>query len=386
MLILIWWILLLVSYVIYPLILKVLSHNQLLTKYSFFEKKDSLPSINIVMAIHNEEKVFRQKLDSIFNSEYPFEKLHLIIGLDNCTDGSLEIVRSYQEKFPESIHFLSSERLGKPEMLNLLMRENTIASDITILTDANVIFTTNTLYELVKFFKDQRVGLVDSKFVLSSQIISHDEEKDYLNFEQQLKYYEGLVWGTMQGPFGACYAIRTALYHPIPDKFLVDDFFIGMNVMTQGFDAILNPNALVMEEVHTNWKDEFRRKKRISAGNYQNLHFFSKILLKPFTALSITWFFHKVLRWLLPVFLMPILILNLIGFIFWGFSIIPSLITLILILGVVSLHYLLQRLNLHSRTIERLSYFIYINLALVQGFIFYIKGIQTNVWKPTQRK
>lgn len=386
MLILIWWILLIVSYGIYPLIMKFLAQNELLTKYSFFEKNDPLPFVQIVMAIHNEEKVLHQKLESIFNSQYPLEKFLVVIGLDNCTDTSLDIVKSYFQKYPENIQFQSTERLGKPEMLNLLMRENKKISDITILTDANVMFKAGTLYELVKYFKDSQVGLVDSKFVLSSQIISHEEEKDYLNFEQQLKYYEGLVWGTMQGPFGACYAIRTSLFHPIPDKFLVDDFFIGMNVMIQGFHAILNPKALVMEEVHTNWKQEFKRKMRISSGNYQNLDFFAKVLFKPFTGLSITWFFHKVLRWLLPVAFVPILVIDLIGFIFWGYSLIPSLITLILILGVVSLHYILQRLNLHSRTIERLSYFIYINLALVQGFIFFIKGIQTNVWKPTQRK
>lgn len=386
MLVWIWWLLLIVSYVVYPLIMKVLSRNQLLTKYSFFERNEELPSINIVMSIHNEEKVLFQKLDSIFKSKYPLDKFHLILGLDNCTDKSLEIVQAYHQKFPQNIHYRSSERLGKPEMLNLLMRENTRAAEVSIFTDANVMFTSNTLYELAKYFKDTQIGLVDSKFVLSSQIISHEEEKDYLNFEQQLKYYEGLVWGTMQGPFGACYAIRSKLFQPIPHKFLVDDFFIGMNVMIQGYDAILNPQALVMEEVHTNWKDEFKRKKRISAGNYQNLNFFARILYKPFTGLSISWFFHKVLRWLLPVALVPVLALNLLAYIFFGQSILPSMITLTLSLGVVSLHYILQRLNLHSRTIERLSYFIYINLALVQGFIFYLKGIQTNVWKPTQRK
>lgn len=386
MLVWIWWILLIISYGIYPLIMKLLARNQRLTKYSFSEKNDALPRVNIVMAIHNEEKVLRQKLDSILNSQYPREKYYIILGLDNCTDTSLEIVQSYHQKYPETIHFQSSERLGKPEMLNLLLRENIIDSDISIFTDANVMFTENTIYELVKYFKDARIGLVDSKFLLSSQIISHDEEKDYLNFEQQLKYYEGLTLGTMQGPFGACYAIRSHLFQPIPDKFLVDDFFIGMNVMIQGFDTILNPNALVMEEVHTNWEDEFTRKKRISAGNYQNLKYFARVLSKPFTGLSISWFFHKVLRWILPVLLIPVLIFNLVSFLLFGYSLVPSLITLILILGVVSLHSLLQRLNLHSRTIERLSYFIYINLALVQGFIFYLKGIQTNVWKPTQRK
>src|SRR5690606_27118925 len=108
----IWWVLLVVSYVIYPLIMKFLDKNQLLTKYSYFEINYQLPFVNIVMSIHNEEKVIAQKLESIFKSKYPIEKFHLIIGLDNCSDNSLEIVKLYHQKYPENIQFLSSERLG----------------------------------------------------------------------------------------------------------------------------------------------------------------------------------------------------------------------------------------------------------------------------------
>lgn len=385
MLVSIWWMFLLMSYVFYPLLMDWLANRRNMPKYAFYEQTDDLPEVAIVMSLHNEEKVLERKLKSIFSSSFDLQKIHLYIGLDNCQDRSEEIVRKYAEKYPQ-LHFVATERKGKPQMINFLLETFSPQQGICIFTDANVLFTPNTIYELVKYFKTNHVGLVDSRFLLSHDVISHKLESEYLGFEQKLKYNEGQVAGVMQGPFGGCFAIRTELYEPIPENFLVDDFFIGMTTMVQGYDAILNPEAIVIEEVHTSWKEEYNRKKRISAGNFQNLKHFSYILLKPFTALSMAWFCHKVLRWILPVLLFPAILLGYVEFLCFETGLWVSTITLILILSVVFTLYILQRLNLHSRTIERLSYFIYINLALVQGFIIYFKGIKSNVWKPTQRK
>lgn len=386
MAVIIWWCLLISSYIVYPVLMRILAKARNITQYSYYDKTDDLPGITILMAVHNEEKVLEHKLQSVFSCDYDLSKIKMLIGLDNCSDNSAEIVKTFQAKFPEQIFVVESERLGKPQMLNYLFEKFQPTSELTVFTDANVIFTGETLYELAKFFKTQQMGLVDTKFLLSEDIVSHQLESEYLGFEQELKYHEGIVWGTMQGPFGGCFAIRTKLFEPIPDRFIVDDFFIGMNVMKQGFYAILNPSAIVIEEVHTSWKEEYRRKQRIAAGNFQNLKYFSSVLTKPFTALSVSWFFHKILRWTLPVMLVPAILIGFGEFYCFGSGFWASLITLILIIGVVASLYILQRLTLQSRTIERLSYFIYINLALVQGFIIYIKGIQSNVWKPTQRK
>lgn len=384
MIVSIWWFFLMMSYLIYPIIMQWLAHRRNMPRYTYFEKTDDLPDVAIIMSIHNEEKVIRQKIESILQSQYDLSKIHIYIGLDHCDDQSLVFIKDYQSKI--SIQYISTERKGKPQMLNFLFEKFQPQEDVSIFTDANVMFTPETIYELVKYFKSFQIGLVDSKYVLSKEIISHKLESEYLNFEQKLKFNEGKFAGVMQGPFGGCFAIRTKLFQPIPENFLVDDFFIGMSIMVQGHDAILNSDALVIEEVHTTWKEEYHRKKRISAGNFQNLKHYSYILLKPFTALSMTWFYHKVLRWVLPILLLPAILLGYVEFLCFGTGLWASTITLILILSVVFALYILQRLNLHSRTIERLSYFIYINLALVQGFIIYIKGIKSNVWKPTQRK
>ncbi|MCO5232959.1 MAG: glycosyltransferase [Chitinophagales bacterium] len=386
MLVILWWILLVLSYLVYPLMMKKIGKRHRISKYSYYELFDDLPMVQIVMSVHNEEKILQAKLNSILSGNYPERNLTIVIGLDNCSDNSLQIVQEFEKQYPSRIYYFESDRVGKPNMLNILMEKRFVDAQITIFTDANVIFTPSTIYELVKYFKTLYIGLVDSKFVLSSDNISNENENLYLNYEQQLKFNEGIVWGTMQGPFGGCFAIRTKLFSPIPKNFLVDDFFIGMDVMRNGYASIMNPLATVIEEVHTDLQEEIRRKQRIAAGNFQNLKYFSPIFKKPFTALSVSWLLHKVLRWILPLLLIPFIGIDLILNIVWGYPFFLSLVTLILIIGLPLTQYVLQRLNLQNRTVERLNYFIFINFALCKGFYIYLKGIKSNVWKPTQRK
>lgn len=385
MIIILWWALVLLSYVLYPWAMKWFARGKSMLQFSAYDQ-DELPSVSIVMAVHNEEKVLKDKIASVLDSRYDLKLLKFYIGLDDCTDQSLQIVQDFKQKHPDIIEYISSDRLGKPNMLNLLMQTFQPQSEVTIFTDANVMFQADTLYELVKHFKTPYIGLVDSQAVLDSQVISHQHEHQYLNFEQNLKFREGLNWGVMQGPFGGCFAMRTHLFKPVPENFLVDDFFLGMHVMKSGYWSISNPSARVQEEVHTSWNEEFRRKKRIATGNFQNLVYFSDILHKPFTAISISWFFHKIIRWTASLLFLVAIILNLIEISLFKTSYYPLTITLTLIIGVLVIQCVLQRLNLHIRTIERLSYFIYINLAFVQGFLKYIKGVKSNVWKPTKRK
>ncbi|MCO5230574.1 MAG: glycosyltransferase [Chitinophagales bacterium] len=386
MLVVLWWILLILSYLVYPLWMRRLGKRYLLSKFSYYDRFDDLPLVQLIIPVHNEEKVLREKLNSIFSGDYPIEKVAVIVGLDNCSDNSLLIIQDFEKKYPSQIFYTETDRLGKPNMLNLLMSKKYVDAPITIFTDANVMFTPSTIYELVKYFKTLNMGLVDSKFLLSSENISNENESQYLGYEQQLKFNEGIVFGTMQGPFGGCFAIRTHLYSPIPNNFLVDDFFIGMNVMSKGYVSIVNPLAVVLEEVHTDLKEEFYRKERIAAGNFQNFVHFLPVFKKPFTGLSVTWLLHKVLRWTLPVLLIPAIVIDLVLKIVCNYPFGPSMVTLILIIGLPLIQYVLQRLNLHCRAIERLSYFIFINFALNKGFYNYIKGIKSNVWKPTQRK
>jgi cellulose synthase/poly-beta-1,6-N-acetylglucosamine synthase-like glycosyltransferase len=152
------------------------------------------------------------------------------------------------------------------------------------------------------------IGLVDSNMRnigIKKDGISH-QEKTYISAEVASKNAESLLWGTMMGPFGGCFALRKKLWEKIPSHFLVDDFFINMLVLQKGFKSINEPNAIVFEDVSNDLSDEFRRKIRISSGNFQNL-FHYKHLLFDFSWIAFSFFSHKVLRWLTPFFILSII-------------------------------------------------------------------------------
>ncbi|HOU47583.1 MAG TPA: glycosyltransferase, partial [Chitinophagales bacterium] len=261
--------------------------------YAQFNAHDELPNVRIVIPICNEERIIKQKLNSILQTNYPQEKITIYLGVDKSTDATLAII--YNEyKLKNIVVTAYNERQGKPAILNQIIGQFPEDDAILILTDANVLFTENTIFELVKYFKDKSIGLVDSN--ICPKEVSNENEKDYWNYEMHIKQNESLVFGIIPGPSGGCYAIRRSLFSYIPNNFLVDDFYVGFTIVTKSYFTIINENAVCYEDMLTNWMQEFYRKIRISAGNFQNLWHFKKFVFQYNTDIGKVFVSHKVIR------------------------------------------------------------------------------------------
>ncbi|MFN8283963.1 MAG: glycosyltransferase [Chitinophagales bacterium] len=341
---------------------------------AYYSLEDNLPEISIVIPVQNEEKVIEEKLNSILKSNYPKEKITIYIGLDNCTDATKSILQN-QFNLPNIKLIEFTERQGKPGVLNQIIQQKIVDENtILILTDANIIFTETTVFELVKYFKDEKIGLVDSN--IQPKKITNENEKDYWNYETEIKENESIVHGIIPGPSGGCYAIRRALYSTIPNNFLVDDFYIGFTIITKNFNAILNKNAICFEDVITNWKQEFFRKIRIATGNFQNLWNFKKYAFQPFSNIGFVFISHKVLRWKTPFMLLAIYYILLLKF---------TLFILIVTLFLPIIDIFLFTFKVEFKPLRRFHYFIVMNIAVMIGFFKFLKGVKTNVWQPTTR-
>ncbi len=66
--------------------------------YEKFKNTENMHQYGICIAARNEEKVIANLLDSIYNQDYPIEKLKIFVCADNCTDDTADIVREYREK------------------------------------------------------------------------------------------------------------------------------------------------------------------------------------------------------------------------------------------------------------------------------------------------
>jgi cellulose synthase/poly-beta-1,6-N-acetylglucosamine synthase-like glycosyltransferase len=369
------------SYVLFPAILALLS---LRTQKKSPEPDAELPKVSILMAAYNEEAVIREKINSVTSGLYPADRLEILVGSDASSDATNDILKELASTIPNLRFYEFTTRQGKPGIINRLAQH--ASGEILVLTDANVLFNPDTLIEIVKPFTDPQMGLVDTRMVnlgMKKEGISY-QEKAYISREVDIKTMESRLWGTMMGPFGGCFAIRRELFDPIPGTFLVDDFYLNMKVLEQGFKAVNHPEAIVFEDVSNDPKIEFRRKVRIATGNFQNLARFKKLLFSSRPGLSFSFWSHKVIRWLGPVFMLAALVS--LAFLAIGSPFYLVLLAgYLLVLIVPGLDFLLKKLHLHFRFFRFVSYFLAMNLAMAKGLLRYLKGVQSNVWQPTKR-
>ncbi len=367
------------TYVFYPLFMILIYRNSNYNQLLFYSDHE-LPSIAILIAAHNEEKVIEKKILSVFNTNYPSSKLKVFIGSDASTDRTDEIISNLTNTY-SNIEFIKFKgRVGKISIINHL--QSLCDEPVLILSDANVIFKQDTIFELVKYFKDSNVGLVSANIIKESSNndgISYQEKK-YLNFENKIKASESYAFNFIMGAEGGCYAIRNNLFSKVPSNFIVDDFFITMQVLERKNYALLNNLAICIEDVTTDISSEYRRKVRISSGNFQNLFFF-KHLLFDFSSICFAFWSHKVLRWLTPFFIFICLFSSVFLIPYHKFFIWISCIQLLLLLFPL-FNYFFKFNNVFLKFI---AHFYLMNFALFEGFIKFIKGIKSSIWEPINR-
>lgn len=374
--------LILYTYLLFPALLSLLAKNREIPEKDFPEK--NLPFVSVLIAAYNEENVLESKIRSVLDGNYPPDRLEILVGSDASTDDTNRVLETLAAAHPLIRPFIFNTRTGKPGVINQLTEA--AKGEIMVITDANVLLDRDTLHAMMAPFSDPGVGLVDSMMInthLRKDGISQ-QEKFYISREVQIKHHESLIWGAMMGPFGGCYAVRRDLYQPVPGHFLVDDFYINMSVLRQGFRCISNTRARVYEDVSNDLWEEFRRKKRISAGNYQNLKAFRGMLVKGPQGVPFCFFSHKVVRWLVPFLVLITLSTSLyLGTEKETYRILAYLQLGVLAIPVIDLF--LRKIKIHALPLRFISHFVWMNVALLAGFIRFLGGIKSNVWQPTRR-
>ncbi len=376
------------SYVGYPWLMARLVRGRRFAEGNAWPPDSSeLPTVSVLMAAYNEEKVLERKIESVYNSRYPTDKIEFLIGSDNSTDRTHEIALAWAEKWPRLRLRVFERRQGKPGILNALSQE--ASGEIFVLTDANVFFGPDTLYHLAKHFLDPRIGQVGADFrhPVSDPDGIGRQEGGYIRRESVLKYREGLVLGAMMGAFGGCHAVRAKAFVPNPPHFIVEDFYLSLHVLASGYRAILEPAAQVVEDLPGTIGEESRRKARIAVGNWQNLIAWRKLLWPPWNPVAFAWWSHKVLRWLGPFLLLWS----------WGAAALwavggdrTGIGTFALLsaafVGTPILDYLCGKMGFVVTPLRYGTYFLAMNGALLKGFFRFLRGGNSNVWQPTVRQ
>jgi len=367
--------LILYTYLFYPWLLQLLPK-----KKQNWASSNHPYSIAVLIAAYNEESVIHDKLISVLNHIPKNIKLDIYVGSDASTDKTDDLVKALQEIHPNLFLERFAGRTGKASIINALAKNK--KHDIFILTDANVLFTENTISELVIPFQESKISIVCANIVKIPKGKSSFEsiEKSYIDRENRIKKMESDLWRIVIGAEGGCYAIRNTSFKEVPRNFFMDDFFMTMQVLERKQSVVFQEKALCYEDIPIAPEEEFKRKKRISIGNFQNLSRFKGLLLPNKGAIAIAFFSHKVLRWLSPFFLLCILICS--GYLS-QFNI--ALLAFFCAQIIMLLSPWLSILKIKIPILSSFIHFYSMNIALFVGFLQYVKGVKSNVWQPTSR-
>lgn len=260
---------------------------------------NQLPSITVLVTVHNEEQVIEDRLQNILQSDYPAEKFNVLVASDGSTDRTVELVRRFAS---QRVQLLESPGLGKTGTQNLAIRQ--IDSDVIVFTDADIRFDVAFLRNIAAPFGDPDVGAVDGRLLYERSetpgVVSG--QGFYWNYELKLRSCESQL-GLLAVVAGACFALRRSLFVQM-DPSIGEDCIVPLDVVSQGKRVVHEPAAIAYDRFDDSAEFTLRRRIRMTLRNWQGT-WTRPALLNPFRSpgYAFALWSHKLLRWLSPVFL-----------------------------------------------------------------------------------
>lgn len=356
------------AYVGYGLVLALMTrlHRMPVLRQSIY------PPVSIVMAVRNEERSLPSKLANLAALDYPPELLQVIVVSDRSTDRTAEILRAAGSAIvPVVLTEASGHAGGKAFSLNQAVRCAT--AEILVFLDARQMVDANAVRELVSCFADSHVGAVSGELLLESATGASEGLGIYWKIEKTVRKLESASGSTV-GVTGAIYAIRRNLFQEIPPGTILDDVYVPMNVARLGKRVLFLPSAIARDRLFVEKGKEFSRKVRTLTGNYQLLRL-APWILSPANPLLFRFVSHKVVRLVVPLFLVAMLLSS------WaaGGVAYRALFCLQLFVYLLALSGLLLPRTRQFKPVGIAQTFVMLNIAAAVAFYNFVVG-RNSVW------
>ena len=272
-------------------------------------RQDHTPPLSIVVIARNEASRIESRIENLLALDYPRDRYEVWVASDGSADDTAERAGAYRQAGVEVVSF--DVQRGKPAVLNELVPR--ARGEIVVLADARQRFEPGTLKALVAPFADPSVGAVSGELILTANACGTMVGEGvgfYWRYEKSIRRSESAVDSSV-GATGAIYAIRRQLFEPLPPDTVLDDVLIPMRIARAGRRTLFEPAARAYDQAASTAAEEFTRKVRTIAGNFQ-LFARERWLLNPFqNPIWLQTLSHKVLRLTTPLLLVAMLGANL---------------------------------------------------------------------------
>ncbi len=344
------------------------------------KRGDIGPSVTFLITAYNEEKGIAQKLENTLSLDYPKAKLDILVASDGSTDRTEEIVRGYADR---GVRLLRVEgRVGKTETQNQAVRQAT--GDIVVFSDATTRYERDNIRRLVRNYADPRVGAVSGRYEYYNPTGAAIGVGSILfwRYENLIKRAQTRI-RTITGCCGCIYSVRRALYTPLPPD-IISDLVEPLTILEKGHRIVFEPEAIAYEETTERAAEEFNMRIRVITRGMRGL-LYMRTLLNVFRYgfVSFQLISHKLLRWLVPVFMLAAFAANaaLLGRPFYNATF--ALQAAFYVLAVAG--WLAERLDVRVKILSVPLYFSTVNIAAVIAMYRVWKGHRAVTWETVRR-
>ena len=221
-------------------------------------KKNSLPTVSIIVPVHNDKKNIAKLIHSLLSQDYPKRLYEIIIVDNNSTDGSKEIIKRFPVKLLEERRIQSSYAARNKGIKNA-------KNEIIALIDSDCIATSQWLKEGTKKLVSEDADLVGGRveFVYS-------ERKTAAEFYDSLTHMQVEAYIKKQNvsPTANLF-VKSFLFNRIglfPDWVESGgDFHWTGKATRDGFLLVYSPAAIVKHPTRT-LKTLLKKKFRVATG------------------------------------------------------------------------------------------------------------------------
>ena len=371
------------SYLLYPLLLLLISR---LRKSRNGDQTVATPSeegaggykISIIIAAHNEAARIEQKLEQTLALDYPLAIREIIVASDASDDGTDQIVQQFANR--GVILVRSDQRLGKEHAQQLAVQKAT--GELLIFTDTGTTIESASLRAATRYFDDPQVGAISSVDRLISKDGSPAGEGVYVKYEMALRRLESRI-NSLVGLSGSFFAARRSLCLDW-DTSIPSDFNTAMNCIKQGYRAVNADDVIGLYPDIENPAKEYPRKRRTVLRGVSALAS-NRELLNParYPLVAFQLWSHKIMRWAVPWFQVPLLITNLfIAHVNAFYALILTGHLLLLGAALIGSVVTPRPTNI---ALKIPAFFMQVNIASAHAVIDYFRGQRMVTWSPSKR-
>lgn len=228
------------------------------------------PTVSFIIPAYNEEETIVGTIKSVLESDYPKNKLEIIVVNDGSSDRTADVVKTIKDK---RVKLINKKNSGKADSLNRGIKE--AKGEIIVTLDADSYIEKDSLRKIVSYFKD------DVAAVTSAVKVREREDMTFLEKLQRLEYlftiFNRRLFAMINGVYvtpGPFSAFRREIFDIVggfdPNN-IMEDQEIALRIQAANYKIESCMDAVVYTDVPKDFSSFMKQRERWHRGGFRNV-------------------------------------------------------------------------------------------------------------------